>query len=391
MSWRSDSRSPSIEYAAPTSRRFDYRESESRFEYRRDSKSSRSYKRSRTRSRSRSRSKSRSYNPRDRHDRRSPSQSPSDKRYRRSHSPNEEKPKPRVQFYPWEDEETLRSLHCKACDVTLNDRDSMYGHLKGNNHLMQLKRLKDHKSRLATGRGLQDNLVPDQTTFDENYWKREKGPQKLRPEQERFLDTGRHDRMPAKFDRRTYDYGQYKFDENELYCQDCDVRVRSRDQMQAHKEGANHKKKSAKVQRFECKLCLIEVPCQDTLDNHMRGKDHIKRANQLAEKRRQRGGHDPDDDRIGYKTGPGEMAKLNNDEYEELKKLRQENKILKQKIKDFAEFKQKCVNEHGNEEFEALKQHKRFCLENHIRPKEYNRKGLFVKTESFVKHEYYEH
>jgi len=379
MSWRSESRSPSIEYAPPTSRRFDYVES-----------STRRSKRSRTRSRSRSRS--RSYNPRQYRR----SRSPQDRRYKRSppsdyENDYEEKPKPSVQIYPWEDEETLRSLHCKACNVTLNDRDSMFGHLKGTTHLMQLKRLKDHDVRLKTGgRGLQDVLVPDKTTFDEDYWKRERGPQKLRPEQERFLDTKRLDKMPAKFDKRTYDNGQYKFQKDEMYCEPCDVWVRSRDQMQAHKEGANHKKKSAKVQRFECKLCLIEVPCQDTLDNHMRGKDHIKRANQLEEQRRLRGGHDPDNDRIGYKTGPGEMAKLNNDEFEELKKLRQENKILKQKIKDYQQFKQKCLNEHGKEEFEALKEHKRFCLENHIRPKEHDRKGLFVKSEHYVKSEYYE-
>ena len=77
-----------------------------------------------------------------------------------------------------------------------------------------------------------------------------------------YLDTKRLDKMPAKFDKRTYDNGQYKFQKDEMYCEPCDVWVRSRDQMQAHKEGANHKKKSAKVQRFECKLCLIEVPCQ---------------------------------------------------------------------------------------------------------------------------------
>ena len=82
----------------------------------------------------------------------------------------------------------VRSLHCKACNISLNDRDSMFGHLKGTTHLMQLKRLKDHDVRLKTGgRGLQDVLVPDKTTFDEDYWKRERGPQKLRPEQERFL------------------------------------------------------------------------------------------------------------------------------------------------------------------------------------------------------------
>ena len=66
--------------------------------------------------------------------------------------------------------------------------------------------------------------------------------------------------MPAKFDAKSYDNGQYQ----ELYCEKCDVQVKSRDQMQAHKEGANHKKKSAKVQRFWCHLCRVQVTCQDT-------------------------------------------------------------------------------------------------------------------------------
>ena len=57
----------------------------------------------------------------------------------------------------------------------------------------------------------------------------------------------------------------------------CDVWVRARDQMQAHKDGANHQKKSGKIKRYERKLCLIQVPCEDTLNNHMRGKDHLKK------------------------------------------------------------------------------------------------------------------
>ena len=58
---------------------------------------------------------------------------------------------------------------------------------------------------------------------------------RLRPEQERYLDSKRLDSMKAKFDPETYDHGQYKYNKEELYCSDCDVWVRSRDQMQAHK------------------------------------------------------------------------------------------------------------------------------------------------------------
>ena len=119
--------------------------------------------------------------------------------------------------------------------------------------------------------------------------RRERGARSLRPEQERFLDTARLDKVKAKFDPANYDHGQFRYKRRDLYCETCDVWVRSRDQMQAHKEGANHKKKSSRVAVFECNLCLIRVPCQDTLNNHMRGKDHIKRVNQLAESRKARG------------------------------------------------------------------------------------------------------
>ena len=35
---------------------------------------------------------------------------------------------------------------------------------------------------------------------------------KLKPEQERYLDTARLDNITAKFDGRNYDHGQFKFD-----------------------------------------------------------------------------------------------------------------------------------------------------------------------------------
>ena len=58
--------------------------------------------------------------------------------------------------------------------------------------------------------------------------------------------------------------------------------------VETHKAGENHKKKSASVQVFQCKLCWVVVTCQDTLDNHMRSKDHIKREKQLYEQREER-------------------------------------------------------------------------------------------------------
>ena len=107
-----------------------------------------------------------------------------------------------------------------------------------------------------------------------------------------MLDTKPFDSMYIKFDKSVYDNGQYRFDENELYCSVCDVWVRSRDQMQAHKDEANHAKKSAKIKRYECTLCLIQMPCQDTLNNHIRVLDHLRKAGQLMEQRRQRGQDD---------------------------------------------------------------------------------------------------
>ena len=151
--------------------------------------------------------------------------------------------------------------------------------------------------------------------------------------------------------------------------------------MQAHKEGANHRKKSARVLVFECKLCLIKVPCQATLNSHMKGKDHIKRANQLQETRRLRG-----ELTEGYRTGPLEMARLMDDEREELGKLRRENEILKKKVQQYQGEIKRCVREHGTTQLNDLRQQVKFCRENHARPelgvKRDQPSTSFVKTES---------
>ena len=299
----------------------------------------------------------------------------------RSRSPfNEQKPSSASgRQYMAQYQDDLRSLYCKECNIPFNDRDSMIGHLNGYQHLMQLRRLKDHEMRTKTGKSLNDNLVPSYDDYDEDFWNRNKGARKLRPEQERFLDTKRLDDVPAKFNRERYDNGQYKFNEKELYCEDCDVWVRSRDQMQAHKEGANHKKKSAKVQRFRCQLCLIEVPCQDTLNNHMKGKDHIKREKQLAEQRKQRGDYNADDGDSGYKVGPMEMAKLKDDQEEENKRLRLEVKNLRAKLKEYQDKQRKCIREHGN--MEDYRKYKQYYLDNYVRPEQFARGGIHVKKE----------
>ena len=258
----------------------------------------------------------------------------------------------------------------------------MVGHLQGNKHLMQLKRLKDHEIRNKTGKSLNDNLVPTYDDYDEDYWHQNKGARKLRPEQERFLDTKRLDNVPAKFDRERYDNGQYKFNEKELYCENCDVWTRSRDQMQAHKEGKNHKKKSAKVQRFHCPLCMVDVTCQDTLNKHMKGKDHIKREKQLAEKRKLRGDLDADENDSGYKVGPLEMAKLKDDQEEENKRLKLENQNLRAKLVEYQDKHKKCVREHGN--MEDFRKFKQYYLDNHVRPEQLARSGIHVKKEELL-------
>lgn len=260
----------------------------------------------------------------------------------------------------------------------------MLSHLKGRPHLSQQQRLRDNEIRARTGGyGLNDVLKPDNVKlqYDDNFWDKEtQKPKKLRPEHERFLDTERLDHIPAKFDPQSYDNGQFKFNHRENYCEKCDVWTKSRDQMQAHKEGANHKKMSAKIQRYRCELCLIDVPCQDTLDNHMRGKDHIKREKQLQEKRKEQGDI-VDGEGYGYKIGPREMAKLNKTEREELEELRKQVKILQDKVKEQNMKLGKCRAEHGRADMEEMRKKIKWCQETHIRPQEFRRPGIFCKKE----------
>lgn len=302
----------------------------------------------------------------------------------RSRSPLSGRPSKALD-YPWEDEEILRTLNCKACNVYLHDRDSMLSHLKGAPHLLQQQRIRDKEVRAKTGGyGLNDVLKVDNVkmNYDNDFWDKQKQkPRVLRPEQERFLDIKRLDNVPAKYDHRNYDHGQFKFKKEENYCDKCDVWTKTRDQMQAHKEGANHRKMSAKVQRYRCKLCLIDVPCQDTLDNHMRGKDHIKREKQLQEQRKEKGEVVDGEGHLGYKTGPREMAKLDHTEREELEELRKTVKILRAKVQEQNKKHALFKKEHGTDDMEKLRQKVKWCQENHLRPQEFNRPGIHCKKE----------
>jgi len=258
--------------------------------------------------------------------------------FRRSRSPTDgcraiKRERSQEQYRSAEDEQALRSLYCKRCDVELKDSGSMMAHISGGPHLKMKRRLQEKEMRELTGGqyGLSEMLMPSREVYDPDFWNKEKGPKRLRPEQERFLDTKRLDLIPAKFDPKKFNMNERR---EELYCSDCDVWVKSRNQMQNHKEGAKHLKRTAKVMVFECKLCHVNVPCQDTLNNHMRGKDHIKREKQLMESRKQRG--EVPEEEGGYRTGPLEMERLGDTEREELARLRKENDILKRKLKDQA-------------------------------------------------------
>ena len=184
----------------------------------------------------------------------------------------------------------------------------------------------------------------------------------------------------SRFDSKDYDYGEVKYREKEQHCEICDVWTRSMDQMQAHRDGANHKKKSANVQRFSCSLCLIEVPCQDTLNNHMRGKNHLKRLMHWQEQSRDRGEVE-ENVKVGYNTGPREMAKLSNSQMVELEQLRYTAKVLQDKVKQYRAKEVKCVIEHGTQEVKELREYKKWCQEEHIRSKEFDRKEIFCKRE----------
>ena len=165
----------------------------------------------------------------------------------------------------------------------------------------------------------------------------------------------------------------YQQQMEELHCQVCDVHVGSRAQMQQHLDGARHQKKINPVQMFKCYLCHIEVTSQSTLNIHMMGKDHLKREKERAKQRKKRGDYNANDK---DKVGPMEMSKLKEDTEEENKRLRLEVKNLRAKLVEYQDKQRKCVREHGN--MEDFRKYKDYYLDNHIRPEELARGGLYV-------------
>jgi len=212
----------------------------------------------------------------------------------------------------------------------------MESHLKGKPHLMQQKRLKENQLRITTGNGVKARHPPTgigKLQYDDRLWKREKA----QPEQERWLDESRLDKIKPKFQGDSYDQGQFSFRQKEFHCDVCDVWVRSRDQMQQHKDGNNHKKMTKKVVRYHCDICLIGVTCRDSLESHKKGADHIRRAKQQAEKRK----------RMGQDELEGMQDSKSLEEYKkENYDLKRQVKILQNKVKQLQDYRRICKDTH---------------------------------------------
>ena len=61
--------------------------------------------------------------------------------------------------------------------------------------------------------------------------------------------------------------------------------------------------------------------------------------------------------------------------------MRQVNKILQDKVKQYQIDKEKSIREFGTQEVKELREKVKWCQEVHIRPKEFERKGIFCKKE----------
>ena len=97
----------------------------------------------------------------------------------------------------------------------------------------------------------------------------------LRKAVEQFLKNGNMNPDHEKMPKRTL--ADKKTSSKLLHCDKCDVWVQNSIQLQIHKWGKNHMKKSKMVVRHFCNICLIEVSCNYTLEIHKLGKTHKKR------------------------------------------------------------------------------------------------------------------
>lgn len=215
-----------------------------------------------------------------------------------------------------EDEKrSLSTLHCELCDVKLGDPDSMRGHIRGRNHLQEKK----NKGQYIPGMNMK---VEDN---DRNFWTQQDNKIRIQQASRTTLDNDYSDKK-SNFTGKRYDMGQFN---KSRYCGICGVTVHSRDTMENHIQGAEHKRRAKKPELFECKICFIRVPCQNTLNSHLQGKDHIKRMKDEAI-RKQR----------------GENSELSSDGIAELKQVKTDVKNLQTIFDKHLEKEKKCKTEH---------------------------------------------
>lgn len=248
---------------------------------------------------------------------------------------------------------------------------------------MQQQRLKDNALRVGTGYGIKARNPLGKVEYDSSFRQRERGPKHLEPEQKRWLDEKGLDKLEPKFKVNSYDKGQFNTSNPEFHCEPCGVWVKQRDQMQAHKEGKNHKKKCEKVIRHHCEICLIDVTCKETLENHKQGKDHVKREKQLEMQRRRMRERENDsegsrDDMEGFGAEALQTLEESNKKNRELE---QKVKILQSQVKTLQDFKKHCLNTHEAEDFRELLEYKNWCISTHQRPVELQKPGLHCKQE----------
>jgi len=331
------------------------------------------------------RTRSRSQSPRPKNEY---SRSPDSWKRRKERSSSRDRkyspPERQIFTFDDDDEEARRTFQCKHCDVKLHDRDSIESHLQGKPHLMQQQRLKDHALRVGTGFGIKARTAgTGKVEYDSSFRQRERGPKNLKPEQKRWLDEKGLDKIEPKFKLNTYDKGQFDTGNPDFHCEPCGVWVKQRDQMQAHKEGKNHKKKCEKVIRHHCEICLIDVTCKETLENHKQGKDHVKREKQLEMSRRRMRERENDTTGDEVEVYGGEAE--HNETFEEMRKknreLEQRIKILQSEMKKLQEHKKRCLDTHETEDFKELLEFKKRCINEHQRPKELQKPGLHCKQE----------
>jgi len=222
--------------------------------------------------------------------------------------------------------------YCEYCKVKLGDPESMRNHIRGMKHIQEKKT-----------QGIYVPGMEIKVENDRNFWIKQDNKLKSQQANRNSLDND-YSKKKSNFKGRRYDMGQFR---ESMYCDICGVTVHSRDTMENHIQGAEHKRRAKVPEKFECKLCLIVVPCQNTLNSHLQGKDHIKRMNE-EKLRKER----------------GENTVLSSDDIEELKQVKLQVKNLQKIFDKLLEKQKKCKTEH--KDADTLADRKR-TLENELK------------------------